>query len=250
MKLIINADDFGISLGTNYGIVEAYKNGCVSSTTMMMNQSGTEEAMKLLKENRGLGVGIHFVLSKGEPLVKGHKSIVNEDGIFIKDYKKLMVADEDEIEREFRAQFERFLSFGEKPTHIDSHHHVHAVPPVKRVVEKLAREHDLPVRTVSQNMKLYDSFLEKDIKTNDGFVGSFFGDNMTVEKLIEYIESEYKAGREVVEVMCHPSFIDPEIFYGSSYNTARINEYKILTSEKLKNYIKDNNIELVTFREL
>ncbi len=250
MKLIINADDFGISLGTNYGIVEAFKNGCVSSTTMMMNQSGTEEAMKLLKENRDLGVGIHFVLSKGEPLVKGHKSIVTDDGTFTKDYKKLMVADENEIEKEFRAQYEKFLSFGEKPTHIDSHHHVHVVPTVKRVVEKLAREYNLPVRTVTSMMETYDSFLEEDIRTNDGFVGSFFGEDMSVEKLIGFIEDEYKSGKKVVEVMCHPSFIDPEIFYGSSYNTARINEYKILTSEKLKNYIKDNNIELVTFKEL
>ena len=62
-KLIINADDFGLSEAVNYGIISAHKTGVVTSTSTMANMPGFEHAMELLKENKKLGCGVHLTMS-------------------------------------------------------------------------------------------------------------------------------------------------------------------------------------------
>lgn len=66
--LIVNADDFGLSPGINYGIIEAHRHGLVTSTTAMMNADGIEHAAAISADFPLLGVGLHFVLSFGAPL--------------------------------------------------------------------------------------------------------------------------------------------------------------------------------------
>ena len=68
MKLIINADDFGYSNGVNYGIIDAFKNGILTSTTCLTNMPGFNHAIQLAKENPNLGIGIHLTLTCGKPL--------------------------------------------------------------------------------------------------------------------------------------------------------------------------------------
>lgn len=64
-KVIINADDFGYSAAVNAGIIKAYQDGVLTSTTLMANMSGRDGAIQLAKENQGLGVGGHLVLTCG-----------------------------------------------------------------------------------------------------------------------------------------------------------------------------------------
>lgn len=66
--LIVNADDFGLSKGQNYGIVEAYRNGVVTSTTALVNGEAIDHAAQLSRELPALGVGMHFVLTLGKPV--------------------------------------------------------------------------------------------------------------------------------------------------------------------------------------
>ena len=84
MRLIINADDFGYSKGVNYGIIDAYKNGIVRSTTIMAGMPGFDHAVELAKENKELGVGVHLTLTSYKPVLDSHKTIVNEHGYFDK----------------------------------------------------------------------------------------------------------------------------------------------------------------------
>ncbi len=95
----------------------------------MMNMPGTEHAVHLAKEYKTLGVGVHLVLTAGEPLLKNVPSLVGADGLF---HKQGVVRegniDPEEVEREWTAQIEKFLSYGLIPTHLDSHHHVHGLP--------------------------------------------------------------------------------------------------------------------------
>lgn len=244
MKLIVNADDFGISLGTNYGILEAHKNGIVSSTTLMVNMKTCEHAVNLAKMAPALGVGIHFNLTKGFPLTNP-KTLLAPNGEFFKDYKNITLAPEKEIETELRAQLQKFLSFGIEPSHFDSHHHIHLLPNVMNVVEKLAKEFEKPVRKAWYN-DLNTRNFTLEIKGNDDF-GDFFGEDVTVDTLIDIIKN---SKGEVLEIMCHPAFLDPEIYRESSYNLGRINEYSILTSKKIKDFIKNNNIEIINFKQI
>ena len=66
--LIVNADDFGLSKGQNYGIIEACRRGVVTSTTALINGEAVEHAAQLSRELPELGVGMHFVLTLGLPL--------------------------------------------------------------------------------------------------------------------------------------------------------------------------------------
>ena len=244
MKLIVNADDFGISIGTNYGILEAHKNGIVSSTTLMVNMPACGHAIELAKSNPTLGVGIHFNLTKGKPMTT-IDSLTSPSGEFFKNYKNVALAKEEDIEKELRTQLEKFLSYGIEPSHFDSHHHVHLLANVMNVVERLAREYNKPVRK-AWYQDLNGREFSKETRGNDAF-GDFFGDDITIETLKNIIKN---AKGEVLEIMCHPSFLDPEIYHGSSYNLGRINEYSILTSKEMKDFIKENNIELINFKQI
>ncbi|MGL5625872.1 ChbG/HpnK family deacetylase, partial [Cetobacterium sp.] len=82
-KLIVNADDFGLSPGVNKGIIETYLNGILSSTTLMVNQPYAEHAIELYKNYDGLGLGIHLTFDKGKALY-GISSLTDSDGNFKK----------------------------------------------------------------------------------------------------------------------------------------------------------------------
>ncbi len=69
-KVIFNSDDFGYSHGVNYGIMDAYQRGILTSTILMANMPGFEHAVKLRKEMPRLGVGVHLTLTCGKPLLK------------------------------------------------------------------------------------------------------------------------------------------------------------------------------------
>ena len=107
-KLIINADDFGLSEGVNYGIISAYKSGVVRST-MLWLMPGFEHAMELLKENKDLGCGVHMTLSCYKPVLSNLKTIVDENGYFIRRITNEVIENMDlnEIYEEFCAQIEK-----------------------------------------------------------------------------------------------------------------------------------------------
>ena len=108
MRLIVNADDFGISKAINLGIIEAYNEGIVKSTTLMCNMEAVDHAIKLANENPGIGVGIHFVLTAGKPLAQGVDSLVDEKGNFLKSEGIEEKAKKDDIRKELEYQFNKF----------------------------------------------------------------------------------------------------------------------------------------------
>ena len=122
--LIVNADDFGLSRGQNYGIIEACKNGVVTSTTALVNGAAISHAAQLSRCVPELAVGMHFVLTLGEPLAA--MPGLTREGRFGKWIWQM--AEEgslplDDIAHELERQYQRFVElFGHEPTHIDSHH--------------------------------------------------------------------------------------------------------------------------------
>jgi len=256
MKLIINADDYGRTKGINYGIIEAHKNGVLTSTTIMINLPHVEHGITLLKDAPNLGVGLHITLDAGKPISNSLEKLVNEEGNF-KHRENLMNVSEEEIEKEVRAQYDKALSLGIDITHFDSHHHIHLIyPNVTNVVKKLAKEYGIPIRwarTKETLEELVKSF-KKDItdfgetpSSTEDLILDFYDDKVNFEELVKMIEKVKE--KESIEMMCHPAFLCSET-YNSSYNEPRIRELDILTSEKLKNLVKDLNIKLITYREL
>ena len=230
MKWIVNADDFGYCRGVNLGIIEAYKNGILTSATLMPGMPGFDHAVELLKENKGLGCGIHMTLTAYEPVLKTHKTIVDENGKFFKNPGKINLEkiDLNEIYEEFCAQIEKAKLAGVEITHLDSHHHVHMQEALKPVIDKIREKYKLPIRG--------------DVKLE----GSFYGENANED----YLKSLYNEKEKITEIMTHPAYLDLDIYESSSYNTYRMKELKVLTSKEIKTFIKENNIELCSFKDV
>lgn len=246
IRLIVNADDFGYSKGVNLGIIESYRNGIVSSTTMMTNMPGVDHAFQLMDQNIGLGVGIHLVLTTGSPVCKDVPSLVNSEGNFFSlatfpDWIK-----EEEVEKEFNCQMEVFLSRGHRPTHIDSHHHVHRHPKVLPIVLDFARRYKLPIRL--GNKGLLKTLGYEDINTTELFIEDFFGANVSKDGLIRIIKESIKF--KSVEIMCHPGFVDQTLLQGSSYNTPRAKEVEILTHFDVVSTVRELGFHLVNFSSI
>ena len=140
--LIVNADDFGLSKGQNYGIIEACRNGIVTSTTALVNGQAIDHAVQLSRDEPSLAIGMHFVLTMGKPLTA--MPGLTRDGVLGKWIWQLAEEDAlplEEITQELASQYLRFIElFGRKPTHLDSHHHVHMFPQIFPIVARFAAE--------------------------------------------------------------------------------------------------------------
>ncbi|WP_407406258.1 chitin disaccharide deacetylase [Peribacillus sp.] len=242
-KLIINADDFGYCKGINLGIIECFQNGVVTSATLMANMPGAEHAAGLAKENPNLGVGIHLVLTCGYPVRSDVPSLVREDGAFHRRGDMHKFAEPADIEKELNSQMERFLSLGLKPTHIDSHHHVHGLEKVYPIVEKIAKAHGLPVRKLDGALHGYQG-----VKRTEKLITDFYGSDLTTGHLVDILDKSLSS--ETVEIMCHPGYIDESILNGSSYALPRVKEMAILTDPLIQKAIAVRDIELVSYKEL
>jgi len=147
-RLILNADDFGLTAGVNRAIIELYRSGALTSATLMAKAAATEEAIELARSTPSLGVGCHVVLVDGEPvlsaqelptLVDSHTSRFHPKlGAFLQRLFKGRVSSV-EIEAETAAQIKLLQTRGLHLTHIDTHKHTHMFPAVLRPVLRAAK---------------------------------------------------------------------------------------------------------------
>lgn len=148
-RLIVNADDFGLTSGVNRAILELHRSGVLTSATLMARAAATEEAIDIARATPSLGAGCHVVLVDGEPAQTAaslptltgsttgrfHRTL----GAFL---KRLLAGgiDPAEIESEARVQIQSLQARGVRLTHIDTHKHTHMFPRVLRPVLRAARE--------------------------------------------------------------------------------------------------------------
>lgn len=151
--LIVNADDFGLNDAATEGIIESYLAGSVTSTTLMVNAPATERAASLAIEHTGIGVGLHFNLTWGRPLSvpRDVPALVGPDGRFLgrpELGRKLLTGrvPQAQVRLELRAQLDRMAQLGLRPTHIDSHQHVHGFNAVFSPVAEYCSEAGIPMR--------------------------------------------------------------------------------------------------------
>ena len=158
-RLIVNADDFGLTSGVNRAIAQAHEHGIVTSTTLMANSrafAGAVEVARSAAGDRPLSVGCHIVLMDGEPLLPSEKVPTlldpgNNDARRFRDrLNDFVIAsfrhklNPDEIEAEASAQIGRIQAAGIQPTHFDTHKHAHMFPAVLRPLLRAAKAHDVP----------------------------------------------------------------------------------------------------------
>lgn len=276
MKLIINADDFGMSKTVNEAIVAGYNNGVLTSTCIMANMPGFEHALKCLEKMQGIGLGIHLnIVEKKTTLPSNHREhnskLYNKEGCFNNGFVRTLIKsyDEDfmmEVENEFRSQIEKVLEHAEVD-HIDSHVHIHSIPKIFDLVCRLAKEYKIPcVRTQFEkpyfggnfrdfiSLKYYINLIKVlvlnfftiinkrtikkyDLYTNDRLIGVGYTSMMNEKNIVAGIKAIEKTNY-TIEIICHP---DLDIVRKSNYI-----EYQAVVNEYLKNFVK--NYKVMTYK--
>lgn len=248
--LIVNADDFGLSKGQNYGIVEACRNGVVTSTTALVNGEAIEHAVQLSRELPTLAVGMHFVLTMGKPLtVMPGLTREGRLGKWIWQMAEEGTLPLDEISRELASQYQRFIDlFGREPTHLDSHHHVHMFPQIFPLVAHFAAERGIALRIDRQPM-LEAAALPATLRSSQGFSSEFYGEEISEALFLKVLDASAKRGESSLEVMCHPAFVD-NVIRQSAYCYPRLTELDVLTSASLKYAIAERGYRLGSFLDV
>lgn len=285
-RVIINADDFGLSPGVNRGIVEAFEDGVLSSTTMLVNLGGFDDAVARARERPALPVGIHLSLLWGAPIAdpEAVPSLVDGEGRFPTGVAPLARRyflgrlSPEHVKSEFRAQIRRFVASGLTPTHADTHKHVHCLPGIMEALASVTAEFGIqkvrcpheaglgpaPPGGVAHPEVSWKSRAKRDlirfftrghrdlmtscgIRTTDHFVGIAFMETLNQEAF-RFILQNVASG--VTEIMCHPGYADEESDHFSRQSPRRERELQGLLDGEVRAEVEANAIELISYREL
>jgi hopanoid biosynthesis associated protein HpnK len=273
-RLIVNADDFGLTKSTNIGILTCLKRGIVTSTSLLTNGDAFEHAIKLTKDN-DIDVGVHLTLMDGLPVADCSQvmSLVDHNGCFPTNYVKFARrlfsgrVSLNDVEIEWRSQIEKFLDTGLHPSHINGHNHVHMFPGIVDIVIRLSLEYgiknvripDAPIMSVFTHlsfnsiMKIFlillsrrhrPLFTKAGLHSPTFFRGLFTSGNLNKSALAGIIAS---LRHGLTELMCHPAFRSPELDNRYKWNYAWEDEVDALCDESIKLLLKKNGITLQGF---
>ncbi|MBN2085332.1 MAG: ChbG/HpnK family deacetylase [Anaerolineales bacterium] len=273
-RLIINADDYGLTRGVSQGIRYAFSCGAIASTTAMMNMPGSAKDVEIAKRDTPyLPIGIHLTLTAGRPVTPAEKipTLVDGEGRFLARNSFLAKLDgiqPEEAGLEFRAQIEALQALDVRPDHLDSHHFVsYLSPALLAQMLRLAEEFKLPVRppaaddaemgalfpglsdTVTAFLKAgaREEIRRASIPTADRLFLTFY-DKTATQKHLTWILGSLPDG--VSEIMCHPGMSDGDLRAASDYAEERGYELNVLTESGLPGILRQREIDLVSYGRL
>ncbi|HYX69912.1 MAG TPA: ChbG/HpnK family deacetylase [Terriglobales bacterium] len=287
-RLIVNADDFGLTPGVNRAIVEAHQRGVVTSATLMASSSAFDEAVRMARAEPSLSVGCHVVLVDGEPVLPGEQvaSLLKPgsrsefrhslaDFAFAALRRRLK---EDEVEAEVTAQIKRLQAAGVPVTHVDAHKHAHMFPAVLLPLLRAARACGVgavrnpfaPVRPLAlahllrrpplwtrysevkvlrrYNADFRRAVAEAGMATPDGTLGIVVTGKLD-EALYAAIITSIPEG--TWEFVCHPGYDDADLGkVRTRLRASRLKELQLLTSEAARKAIAARGVELISYAAL
>ena len=277
--LIVNADDLGMSPGVNAGIFEGFDRGVVTSTSLMAGGEEFEAAVQGLRARSRLDCGVHLVLHDERPVAPRERvpSLVGPDGKLLPlgtAVRRLFSGrvPAAEIEAEYRAQIERVLAAGIRPSHLDSHCHLHGVPAAGAALHRLGREFGIPWARRSEISRLGEFLhapvsrypvsvlisamhrisvgrIRDPLRMPDRLLGLLRSGMVDTNWLARAVR-ELRDG-ELCEIVVHPSDGtgpgDPDGDHGPN---ARKRELQAVTSGEVRAAVERRGARLVTYAEL
>ena len=261
-RLIIRADDMGSFRAANIACMEGYKNGIETSIEVMVVTAWFPEAARLLRENPGVDVGLHFTITsewdnvKWRPLTQC-PSLVDEDGYFLpmmspnKAYPGKSIRENKwnlaEVEREARAQIEMALKHIPHVSHISGHMgSLSFAPEVGELMKRLAEEYNLPIVDHAEAAKKY-------ALNHTGYGGP---SKTSAEKEASFLKmlDKLEAGKTYM-FLDHPALDNEEMQTVGhiGYENVAVDRQGVtdlFTSERVKQALKDKNIELISYNDL
>lgn len=247
--LIVNADDFNLTGGVTRGILEAHRHGIVTSTTVMVNLPGLAQSRDLAREAPRLGLGVHLNLTIGSPVLPPGQlpSLVDGDGRFVRDRARAAeTGDPSEIRAEWTAQAARFAAvFGRRPTHLDTHHHLHRHPRLLEVALDLAADLGIPLRALTPEMAR--RIRGRRLPAVDRAVGDVGPEAYwQPARLIEFLRGLPPG---VTELMCHPGYADGALSV-SSYRAQREVELRALCDPRVQEALAAAGVRSIPYGDL
>ncbi len=250
-RLIVNADDLGYSAGVDAGILRAYRDGIVTSTTLMTNVPGAMRAALLVRDAPRLDVGVHLVLTYGRPLSDPATvpSLVGSDGAFLRPRSVVGTGRirTEEALREYRAQHARGRELlGRDPSHVDTHHWVEEDPDVREAFIALARDTGAAVRSITPAIR--DLARAAGLRTTDRYRRDFQHRGHIDTAALLGILVSLEDG--VTELGCHPGEPDAGLEAISSYARERPVELASIVDPAVRAKVDELGLVLSTFRDL
>ncbi len=260
MKLLVQADDYGMTRAVAQGIIYGIRGGIIRNTGLFVNMPWSEECVEWIKPLFGqIAFGIDFNLSTGKPLCTPSSipTLVRPDGFFYASWESRRMdaetggdghAREGDIVRELQAQLERFREIvGREPDYI--HPHAYTSPLILAAERKIANENDIPF-TSDVWMKIAGTDVP-------GYRMSWYKKPATLENqrdssLKNYIleHSSELLSQEYGLIAGHMGYVDQELLDLSSYTLYRVNDLAAAVSPEILEWIKENQVELVNYRDL
>ncbi|MFZ0211668.1 MAG: ChbG/HpnK family deacetylase [Candidatus Acidiferrales bacterium] len=288
-RLIVNADDFGYTEGVNAGIIRGFREGIISSTTIMASGAAFEDAVRLARANPKLDVGCHLVLVGGKAVspLQQPSSLTDSEGNLPSSLPSLIAKltvgsiRREDIERELRAQLERVRSAGIEPTHLDSHKHTHSHPRVMEALASVAEEfgirrirrpfettirtsQPLPVdasgswkqRALARVARLGTSRFDEiagahGLRSPDYFWGVAATGRLNRQAILGIIGMASLMPDGTSELMCHPGEYDQKLEESPTrLKMQREMELKGLLDPGVRAALQQHHVSLIDFRQL
>ena len=287
-RLIINADDFGLTSGVNRAILEAHQHGVVTSATLMAAGRAFAEAVQFAHQAPQLNVGCHIVLVDGEPLLPAEQlpTLLAGDGRprFRNGIGELATAalrgrvDAAQVEAEAAAQMRKLQAAGLTLSHFDTHKHAHMFPGILRPLLRAARSCGVralrnpfaPVKPLAfahllRRPRLWKRYSEvkalrrllgkfrqavqeEQMLTTDGTFG-IVSTGALDQRLFESIMGSIPEG--TWEFVCHPGYNDAALAtVRTRLRTSREQELRVLTSEAAREVLQQSGVELISWEQL
>ena len=271
--LVVNADDLGLHEDINRGIREAHERGIVTSTSLVACGQAFDDALRVLRDCPGLGVGVHLTLIEEKPLCEPGRiaSLVGQNGRFHTSYRRFSERiffgkiEREELRLELDTQVRRVLDAGIQPSHLDSHQHVHVLSPVWHVVAELAHRYGIPFVRVprfqqvwarAKDTREYISRIGLNIlstvrrrqvetfKTANATVGLHLSGRLKAPDLLEVLNT-LRPG--LCELVVHPGVNTPDLegHYKWGFNWS--DELSALTAGEVQDVVRCLGIRLVNY---
>lgn len=255
MKLIIQSDDLGITEAVSCGIARAAREGAITCTGLFSNMPAAAFAVNLMKNYPQICLGQDVNLVAGNPCADPSciPSLVQSDGSFLtsgmhraidkKDGNQEHVKLEDcMIETE--AQILRFRELtGKLPEYL--HGHSYSTPAVWEAMSEMGKRYGIPL--VRDIMREYGIVRPEKSWNKKPFT---LEDQMKADPASCFVTDEEFLHHPVGFIGTHCGYVDRELFEVSTYTLIRNQDLAAVTSDRVKNWIRDNGIELISYRDL
>ncbi len=264
-RLIVNGDDFGLSPAVNAGVVELARLGALTSVSLLVTMPGAEESLALAR-SVGLDAGVHLNICAGQPLTPPDRVPTLLDGTGRFPSARAMAWRYltgrlclEEVEREWSAQIERVLAAGIRPSHLDSHCHLHLYPGLFALIQRLACRHGIRgVRGAAAGFILQPPGLpgaRLTLGRTRSRTGLYHPDHWSVLTVqgrarssgpLDTLLRALPPG--VTELICHPGHVDDALRARDPLSDPREDEWRLLARPHFRDALRREGIGLTSWK--